>query len=92
MSKKKSQIIMAQVGTTQMTVSDVGNEDYPQIQIVNAVDSDSDKNKSKLIFIGTGWEILFVRSNCHSLQTVLIKNTRFDSLLCRALRRIKSLV
>ena len=74
MSKKKSQIIMAQVGTTQMTVSDVGNEDYPQIQIVNAVDSDSDKNKSKLIFIGTGWEILFVRSNCHSLQTVLIKN------------------
>jgi len=56
MSKKKSHIIVTQVGTTQMTVKDVGtNDDYPQIQIVNAVgNSDAEENKSKLIFIGTG--------------------------------------
>ena len=59
MSQTKSHIIVTQVGNNQMTVKDVGtSEDYPQIQIVNAVgNSDPEENKSKLIFIGTG-EIL----------------------------------
>jgi len=56
MSQTKSHIIVTQVGNNQMTVKDVGtSEDYPQIQIVNAVgNSDPEENKSKLIFIGTG--------------------------------------
>ena len=60
MSQTKSHIIVTQVGNDQMTVKDVGtSEDYPQIQIVNAVgNSDPEENKSKLIFIGTGCEIL----------------------------------
>ena len=56
MSKKKSQIILAQMEGNEVFVdsSDIKTE-YPQIQIVTSVESPSPGlNKNKLIFIGEG--------------------------------------
>jgi len=56
MSKKKSQIILAQIEGNEVLVdsSDIKTE-YPQIQIVTSVESPSPSlNKNKLIFIGEG--------------------------------------
>ena len=56
MSKKKSQIILAQIEGNEVLVdsSDIKTE-YPQIQIVTSVESPSPGlNKNKLIFIGEG--------------------------------------
>ena len=56
MSKKRSQIIMAQLESTHLhKVQRVTEPEYPQIQIINAVDADANvKTEKQLIFIGEG--------------------------------------
>ena len=87
MSKKKSQIILAQIEGNEVLVdsSDIKTE-YPQIQIVTSVESPSPSlNKNKLIFIGEGKpEVailsfhvaniskLHLRKNCLTIVTRII--------------------
>lgn len=55
MSRKKSQIILAQIGDNEVRVEGDIKTEYPQIQIVTSVESPSPGlNKNKLIFIGEG--------------------------------------